>query len=307
MNIIDNIALNVETKCKNIDADTKLYLCYCKPNYHSNLKPGMLHSVTASTNLALSIFAAGLKDYYKVANELIRKVASYQCRSGECTGLWPYYIEENLDEMVAPDWNMADFNAYPMLIMLKEHKDKLEDDMFEIIKESCLYVCQSIIKRNLTPLYTNPTFMSVYITAVCGELFNRTDLLEYSREKLKKIYFLTMKDGTYNEHNCPGCYTKLILEIFAIILRHVNDAYIIEKITELNNLAWTMIGEHYHYQTGEFNGPNFREYVNFLGINERSVYQRAVSDDLGIVKKGEEVYNVSDIIGMTIDHFWKIV
>ena len=296
MNIQENVRKELEKKYQNVDKETGLYSSYLKPNYHSNMKPGVLHMIRDNTYLAASTFGSCSEEYYADANEIIRKVISCQCTSGECAGLWPYFYEESLEEMVAPDWNMADFNAYPMLVILKEHKDKLESGMFDIIKEACILACKAIIRRNLTPLYTNPTVMEIYILAVCGELFNIPKFVECSKNKVRKFYFLTMKNGTYAEYNCAGGYTKLILEMYGLILRHVNDGYIIERINELNNLAWTMIAEHYHYATGEFAGPKSREYTNFLNKNEQTVYQMAIGDGLNLIKKGEEVYSRMDIV-----------
>jgi len=64
--LLEKLKFNVEEKCKNID-DAGLYFSYCKPNYHSNLKPGIAHMIRENTYLALEIFAIGLNEYYSQA------------------------------------------------------------------------------------------------------------------------------------------------------------------------------------------------------------------------------------------------
>ncbi len=269
-----------------VDPEVGLIKSHCIPNYHSNLKPGEYHFIKSSVDLALLTFAVGDEPHYHAANEMLCRAIAMQCRTGECAGVWPYYLEETLEEMVAPDWNYADFNALPIITILKEYGDKLEPGTYDACREACLYACRAIQKRNLTVLYTNPTVSSVYILALCAELFDRPDLMAYAKHKLNKFYYMTMKDGTYNEYNCPG-YTKLILEFYSIILRNVTDPEILEKVTTLNDLAWTMLGEHYHHPTGEFTGPKFRQYVNFLAPDERVSWTRAVGPELDLLTGDE--------------------
>ncbi len=295
MNILLKTKEHVKETLDRINPETGLIRSYCNPNYHSNLEPGEYHFIVESTNLALGIFATGYEEYYHEANEVLRKVIPCQCREGEFTGIWPYFLEESLEEMVAPDWNYADFEALPMVIILKEYSDKLEDGMCEMLEEACLYACRAIIKRNLTVLYTNPTVMGIYIMFMCGELFNKPELIKYGMKKLKDFYVQTIYFGTYNEYNCPG-YTKLILDFYSLMLRHIKNEEALRMLNELNIIAWKMMGEHYHNPTGEFTGPKFRQYGNFIKQNEMTIWQRSVGKTLDLIKDGDEKYSDYDLI-----------
>lgn len=293
MDILEFTKQKLDAQALNIDEETGMIHGYTVPNYHSNLKPGVYHTFTNNVNFALSVFASEYEKFYPTANEILRKAIACQCRTGECTGLWPYFYEESLEEMVAPDWNMAEFNTYPMATILRVHKDKLEPGMYELLSEACLYACQAIQKRNLTVLYTNPVVMSIYITALCGELLDKQELIDYSIHKLTKFYLHIMNKGSFDEYNCTG-YTLLIVEMFGLILRYVRNEEVLQKTRELNDLAWTMMGEHFHYATGEIAGPNFRKYVNFMSAGDLTKLQTAVSEDLQLVK--EKVYSSTDLI-----------
>ena len=160
-----------------------------------------------------------------------------------------------------------------------EHSDKLEDGVYDILKESVINACYAIIKRNLTIIYTNPTVMSVYVLVVCGEMFNITEFINHGKNKLDRFYRHIMAARTFDEYNCPG-YSLLIAQVFTIMLDHIKSEEIRNKIYTLNTIVWELLGKHFHVKTGELSGPNFRRYVNFLTTFECSEYKRATGIDL---------------------------
>lgn len=264
--MITSVRKTVDEKVLKYDPQVGLIKDFTTPNYHSNLKEGEYFRINDSTLLAAAIFSCEYEKYYDMANTLLKSVCALQRKEGELLGLWPYFYEEGLEEMVAPDWNMADFNAYPMLFVLKEHKDKLKSDVAQAMKEACINAVKAIMKRNLTVIYTNPTVMGVYCSVVCGELFGIKEFIDYGSAKLDKFYFRIMNAGTYDEYNCPG-YSMLIANIYAIALRHIENGDMLKKINDLNRLVWTMLGEHFHIGLSDFTGPNLRQYTNFYAGN----------------------------------------
>lgn len=274
----------VDKKIKYYNSDKNLIQEFDTPNYHSNLKPGEYCFINTSTKLAAAIFSCEYDKHYSVANDMLRKIVSLQCKSGDNSGLWPYFLEETIEEMVEPDHNFADFNAYPMLYILKEHKDKLDKKLYEDIKNACILACEAIIRRNLTILYTNPTVMGIYCTVVCGEIFDIDDFVEYGRNKLDKFYFRIMNNGTYDEYNCPG-YSMLIANIYSLMLRHIEDSDMHNKVSKLNHIVWKMLGEHYHNDLDEFTGPNLRQYVNFSDTVD-------LKTAAGLEENGEELLSL---------------
>lgn len=274
----------IDKKMQGYDANKNLVVEFHTPNYHSNLNPGEYCFINTSTKIVAAIFSCEYDKYYSIANDMLRKIVALQCKSGENAGLWPYYLEETIEEMVAPDHNYADFNAYPMLYILKEHKDKFDDDLYGAIGEACILACKAIVRRNPTIIYTNPTVMGIYCTALCGEIFGIDEFIEYGRNKLNKFYYRIMNAGTYDEYNCPE-YSMLIANIYALILRHIEDTDMHNKAVELNHILWMMLGEHYHKDMDEFTGPNLRQYVNFSDTAD-------LKNAVGLKKDGEELLSL---------------
>ena len=260
--MINTVRNAVDGEIKFYNPKEELIKKHQVPNYHSYLKPGDYHFINDSVMLAAAIFSCGYEKYYDMAKAMLNKAVSLQCKEGEISGLWSYYLEEALDEMVEPDWNYADFNAYPLLYILKEHGDKLGNTLYKNIADACVLACESMIRRNLDVGYTNPAVMNIYCTVACGQILGIEKLLEYGREKLQRFHTYIMNMGTYDEYNCPG-YNILIINLYSIMLRHFEDENMIAQTHDLNRLAWTMLGEHYHFEIGEFSGPNFRQYENF--------------------------------------------
>lgn len=249
------------------------------PNYHSNLPEGEYCMTSKNAEFALDLLCCENPQYHAIANNILRKHSSLQRKEGELRGLWSYYYEESLDKMHAPDWNYADFNAIPLIKILIEHSEKLEEGVYEILKDSVINACYAIIKRNLTIIYTNPTVMNVYATVVCGEMFDIPEFVEFGKTKLERFYRHIMASRTFDEYNCPG-YSLLIAQIFPSMLKHIKDADVCDKINQLNSIVWEMLGKHFHVKTGELSGPNFRRYVNFFSDEQLSEYKRATGVDL---------------------------
>ena len=284
--IIKSVKQIVDEKMKNFNRETGLIREINTPNYHSRLKPGELHFINISTKLAAAIFSCGYEKYYDDAKAMLKNVIALQRTTGELSGLWSVYLEESLEEMVMPDWNYADFNAYPMLYILKEHSDKLDVSLRKDIEDACSLACYAIVRRNLAVDYTNPTVMGIYCTILCGILLGDSKLLDYGKHKLEKLYFHIMKAGTYEEYNSPT-YSLLAADIYSLILRHIDDADVIEKVTVLNHILWNMLGEHYHFELGEICGPHLRQYTEFLTSVQCSTIQNAVSAELGITESNQ--------------------
>lgn len=274
MSSVEKAKKIIKQKESSYDSGAGLLKVHVTPNYHSNLPEGDYHEIRASSEFAAGIFYAGIEELYDTANEVLKKVVSLQRKTGDLRGLWSYYYEESLEQMHAPDWNFADFNAIPILNILKDHKDKLKDGMYEILCDASVNACHAIMKRNLTVIYTNPTVMDIFVTVVCGEICKRPEFISYGKEKLDRFYRHIMSEKTFDEYNCPG-YSMLIAEIFSIMLRHIKSQDIIEKVSELNYIVWEMLGRHFHFKTGEIAGPNIRRYVNFLTQEERTKFKNA--------------------------------
>ena len=116
----------VEITHKNFDTKRGMITKYVPPfngrcGYHTRLD-GYLHMINENTEHAATIFFLEREDLYDDARSIIREVVKLQdTREDSPTfGLWAYYAEEDCDHMIAPDYNMADFNARYLAYLLKK-------------------------------------------------------------------------------------------------------------------------------------------------------------------------------------------
>jgi hypothetical protein len=63
------------------------------------------------------------------AEKIIRKVLSLQVTDPEHKyhGIWPWLMEEPVDQMAPPDRNWADFLGAQLALLLKQYTDRLPD------------------------------------------------------------------------------------------------------------------------------------------------------------------------------------
>ena len=74
--------------------------------YHTR-RTGVTHVIRSTAEYAAAVLLLKQKAEYERAFAALRKICDLQDkREGSDTyGLWPYYLEESLEEMLAPDYN----------------------------------------------------------------------------------------------------------------------------------------------------------------------------------------------------------
>lgn len=252
------------------------------PNaYHTKLKKGRFHRITENSIYALGLLDGGNENYIKRANDILRQVIALQCNvPGDTFGLWPYFKEETLEEMDAPDWNTADFNGIYLLQILLDYSSKIEEDLRPALKQACLNACSCIMRRDVIITYTNVAIMDIYMTLVCGAKYDK-EIFDFGMKKLKKLYSYIIFNGSYDEYNSPT-YSTLLVKILSLALQQVTDSYALNMLRELNDLAWQIIAEHYHPTTGEWAGPQLRAYTDFLTVQTLSFLESALDFRIGL-------------------------
>ena len=67
--------------------------------------------------MAVGVFLLEWEEYYDQAIKALHRVCDVQdTREDSRTfGVWPYYLEEDLDSMIAPDYNWANFVGRDLL------------------------------------------------------------------------------------------------------------------------------------------------------------------------------------------------
>ena len=183
MNRTDEILLPMylQARGKQYDPKERMTTKYRGVNgYHSRLKDRIVHEIKDSFAYARELLLlGGEEDLQRVYDILYRVIPLQDINPSRKTyGIWPYYVEESLEQMDCPDWNMADFNAKEMLVMLIGKRAALPLELQGRMQDAIWHACQAIIKRNVGPGYTNISVMGAYVTIVAGELFGWTNTLE---------------------------------------------------------------------------------------------------------------------------------
>ena len=270
-----------------------VYEDFDNPNaYHTKLRKGRYHRFTTNSDFAIALLDGGRQEDIPMAKSIIKALLAAQCREeGDTFGLWPYFYEESLEEMDMPDWNMADFNGISLLQTIIDYGGLLGEELSDEVRQACINACASIMRRDVTIVYTNVTVMDIYMTLVCGEMFDK-DIFEFGMNKLKRFYHFVMSQKSYEEYNSPT-YSIVVVNIMGLMLQHVKNGEALKTINELNELAWKMIGEHYHAKTCEWSGPMSRAYSDFLDDTRLSFFEKAL--DFKIKLTDKKIFGIMDM------------
>lgn len=304
----------MENADKSYDPAVRMSVTYRGKNgYHSRLSDCRVHEIRYSFSYAYALLNRdGEGDRERAHDILYRVLALQDANPARRTyGIWQYFLEEDLEEMNPPDWNWADFNGKTLLKILAEHGDKLTADVRPRIVDAICRACDSIIRRNVGPTYTNISIMGSYVTIRAGELLNRLDYFVYGRKRLETLYHYNIDKGNFTEFNSPT-YTFVCLEDLSALLHDVKDADCLRMAEELADLAWQTIALHYHAATGQLAGPHDRAYAMLLGDGTKLAIERAfdyrvtlVSCAAGTAPAAEkpENFRLRDGIGVSIEAF----
>ena len=252
--------------------------------YHSRLVNCDVHEYRESFELAYMLLNRDAEGDREIAHDILYRIIPKQDINPESKtyGIWAYYLEEDLEQMNPPDWNMADFNTKNLINILNEHADKLTDDMKMRVKDAIIHGCRSIIRRNMGPHYTNISVMGAYDTIVAGELLGIKDIFEYGKERLKTLHEYNVSKGNFSEFNSPT-YTFVCIEDFARMVTDIKDEECLRLASELNDLAWKTIALHYHPTTGQLAGPHDRAYGALINDRTRFLIARALDHKITLV------------------------
>ena len=229
--------------------------------YHSRIVNRLVHSVVISLEYAYDLMCRGTKQDFQRAEDIIRKVLPLQDAdpARKTYGIWPYYLEEPLEEMNPPDWNMADFNGKKLYQMLRDYRNKISRELVPQMETALEHACRSIMRRDMGPHYTNISIMGSYVAMAAGEYLKKEDLKEYAKERFRKAHRFNMDHGAFQEFNSPS-YTWIVISDLAAVLSYIEDGEFRAMADDLNNLAWGCLAEHFHFRTKQWAGPHSRFY-----------------------------------------------
>lgn len=228
--------------------------------YHSKIT-GMVHGTNISAEYAAAVFYAGQKEYYGRAEDIFIRLCGLQdTREGSATfGLWPYYAEESLEKMEAPDYNFADFIGKHFIYALEEHASELSKKTADMMRTAVRNAVRCSIKRNVSPDYSNISMMSCMTIISAGELLGDDDITVNGKARLKKAYEYNTCCGAFSEYN-SSTYTPLAIAELTRMLMYFKDEECRRIASELNDMAWENLSLYYSRTIGELAPPQKRCY-----------------------------------------------
>ncbi|HCE45758.1 MAG TPA: hypothetical protein DET40_19620 [Lentisphaeria bacterium] len=237
------------------------------PGYHTMIPDGVIvHSTRENLQYAICLLeAGGVKDFSR-AEKVIRKILSLQDTDpfSKTYGIWSWYFEEPLDKMNPPDWNWADFLGARMAHIIRHYSGKLPADLVSQVRESLGHAGWCIFRRNVHLGYSNIAIMGGGVAAAAGEILDEPRLLDFGRERLRRVVELLSYNGTFSEYNSPT-YTFVALEEAERILDLVEDRETRKHAEDIRHAGWKVISDHFHPATQQWGGAQSRAYSNFIG------------------------------------------
>lgn len=253
--------------------------------YHTTLPSGQwVHPTRSNLDYALRLLNASQSPASVArASEVIAKVLTYQDTdpNSPTFGVWPWYTEESLAQMSPPDPNWADFNGARLTEALLDHGALLAPDLVAAMKRAIHNACESIVRRNSGPGYTNIAMMGARVTLAGGEILGEPRFVDYGRAGLKTLLDYTNDQGSFNEYNSPT-YTTVGLQELEAVLGYVRDAPARTSAEALRQIAWALIADHWHPGTLEWAGPHARAYTDRLAKDIRTQLAMRVGLPLGL-------------------------
>lgn len=247
-------------------------------NIHSKARSHFkkIHSIRSSIIYAYYLLKADRKTVQR-AIDVIATVLDFQQNSPlkEYYGLWPYYSEEPLHQMPLPDPNQAAFILSPLLMIYKNHRNRLPADLARRIEQACCAAVIFIVNRNTGLQYSHIVSLECRVCVLCGELFSRPEFINYGMQKIEKFMHYVYANGDFSEFNSPTV-SLLMATSFGIMLGNVQNERVLETTRQLNHFLWNSLARHYHFATKQLVGPFSRCYQDFLGKEEMLILDYAL-------------------------------
>ena len=119
-----------------------------------------------------------------------------------------------------------------------------------------------------------------------AERYDIPDLLEYSRERLKRIHEHTLYHDGFTEFNSPT-YTVVALRVLTRMLAHIQDEDTLNMIREMHDIGWRDVARHFHAPTWQWAGPHSRCYETLLRPGYLAFIEQACQGDVRFFAEGE--------------------
>ncbi|MBP3360012.1 MAG: hypothetical protein J6N52_04095 [Clostridia bacterium] len=230
---------------------------------------GMVHGTGINREYVLFVFMTETEERYERAIGILKKLSALQDKNPESRtcGLWPYYMEESLEDMKAPDYNFAEFVGSTFIYIMKEKRHLIDDALAGEIEEVLRLAAHCCVRRNVGVDYTNACCMSVYTIIAAAEILKDDYLFEKGKAELIHFVEYTRFNGAFSEYNSP-CYIQVAADSIAKMQMYFEDEECRKMADELNEYLWEMCASQYSTGFNLLTPPYTRVYED---IDEKEI------------------------------------
>ena len=230
--------------------------------YHTR-KLGKVHSISDTADFAANILTVGMEEHYPKAFRALERICELQDtrKDSKTFGLWSYFMEEDLDHMLAPDYNWANFVGKNLLQVAINCGELLSKELLDKVCVAIRNACKCTITRNVAADYTNISLMGSLTLTAAGELLADQELFATGKARLEKLYEYTKYNGAFSEYN-SSCYALVAKHVIGRMLAFFKDERCRFIAEELNGYMWKTLATHYNLCIGQLTPPQSRAYVN---------------------------------------------
>ncbi len=234
--------------------------------YHTRLRECQAHPTRESLEYALLLLEDGTRERTERALRIVDRVLPLQVTDPESKwyGLWGWYLEEPPEKMAPADWNWADFNGSLLGQIDFRHGARLPQDLRRRMRESLLHAARSIVRRDASPSYTNIAVLGGFVTLAAGELLGDRELLDYGRERMRRVCAEVDRTGSFAEYNSPT-YARVTLAALTRIRMYLKQEEARRRAAAVERRLWEHMAAHWDAARKQFTGPMSRCYSNDFG------------------------------------------
>ncbi len=158
-------------------------------------------------------------------------------------------------------WNGAweDFIGVILIDIYTHHGSKFSVSVLDSMETAIIRSATKCQSENTRVEYTNISLMETNCAFLASQIFDIPSMKIFAQNKFEEIYYYNMAQGTFSEYNSNN-YTPVFLDDLMRMEQYMVRQTDLDKITDLNRLAWKMIGEHWHKPSGQWVGPISRAY-----------------------------------------------
>lgn len=234
--------------------------------YHTRLRECQAHPTRESLEYALLLLEDGSKERTARALRILDRVLPLQVVDPESKwyGIWGWYLEEPPEKMAPADWNWADFNGSLLAQIEFRHGARLPAELRQRCREALRHAARSIQRRDVSPSYTNIAVLGGFVTLAAGELLDDRTLLEYGRERMRRVCLEVDRTGSFAEYNSPT-YARVTLAALTRMRMYGKDEEARRRAAAVERRLWQHLAAHWDAARRQFTGPMSRCYSNDFG------------------------------------------